>query len=59
MRGILITHLPDRAGISRSTFFYVMKGKVSPTVRWLDQVASALACDVADLLAKPARDSRH
>ncbi len=52
---ILITHLPDRAGVGRSSFFMVMKGRTSPTVRWLDQVAAALDCDVADLLAKASR----
>jgi len=51
-RGIPITHLPDRAGVSRSTMFGVLKGDVSPTVRWLKQLADALDCDVADLVAK-------
>jgi len=32
--------------------FGVLKGEVSPTVRWLKQLADALDCDVADLVAK-------
>jgi hypothetical protein len=51
-RGILITHLPDRAGLGRTNFFAVMNGKSSPTVRWVAQLARALACDPADLLAR-------
>ncbi len=51
-RDIMITHLPDRAGVGRSSFFMVMSGKTSPTVRWLAQVAAALDCDVADLITK-------
>ena len=51
-RGITLTHLPDRAGVGRSSFFNVMAGKSSPTVRWLSAIAHALDCDVADLTAK-------
>lgn len=54
-RGIAITHLPDLAGVGRSSFFNVLAGRGSPTVRWLQLVATALDADVADLTAKSRR----
>lgn len=54
-RRILVSHVPDRAGVSTSTFFGVMGGRVSPTVRWLQKVAHALDCDVVDLFARSHR----
>jgi DNA-binding Xre family transcriptional regulator len=51
-KGIVITYLPDHAGIGRSSFFAFTAGKNSPTIRWLAKIADALDCDVADLLKK-------
>ena len=52
-RKILLTHLPQRAGVSETHFFMVLRGDRSPTVRWLTQIAAVLECDVADLLKRP------
>lgn len=49
---IAVTHLPDRAAVSRSHFFEVMAGNKSPTLQWLGKIASALEVDVADFLQR-------
>lgn len=49
---IPVTHLPDRAGISRSHFFEVMAGRKSPTLKWLGKLAAALGVDAGDLVAQ-------
>jgi DNA-binding Xre family transcriptional regulator len=54
-RKMPLTHLPDRAGVTRSHFWAVLGGKKSPTLRWLKRVADTLDVDVADLLARRAR----
>jgi hypothetical protein len=41
-RKIRITHLPDRAGVSRSHFREIMACRKSPTLTWLKKVADAL-----------------
>jgi DNA-binding Xre family transcriptional regulator len=51
-RGIMLTYLPDHAGVGRSTFFAFTAGKHSPTLSWLAKIADALDVDVADLLRK-------
>ncbi len=51
-RSIAVTHLPDRAGVSRSHFFNVMGGRKSPTLRWIGLIADALEVDAADLIPK-------
>ena len=50
-----LSHLPDRAGVARSYFWEVMKGKKSPTLKWLNKVASAVDADVDDLVARDHR----
>jgi transcriptional regulator with XRE-family HTH domain len=52
-RGIPLTHLPDRAGVSRSHFWDVLAGRASPTLKWLARVASALDVPPAQLLEEP------
>jgi len=49
-RKIRVTHLPDRAGVSRSHFWEVMACRKSPTLSWLKKVADALDADAGDLL---------
>jgi hypothetical protein len=56
-RSIPISHVPDRAGVSRTHFWDVMAGRESPKVEWLAKVGYALGVDAGDLLA-PARPSR-
>jgi hypothetical protein len=52
-RGILLTHLPDRADLSRSHFWAVMKGSRSPTLGWVTKIAAALECsDPASLFVE-------
>ena len=53
-----VSHVADRAGVSRSHFFAVMSGERSPTLLWVEKVADALEIDGADLLAKPQRTTR-
>lgn len=48
--GIVLTHLPDRAGVSRAHFFNVLAGRKSPTLSWLAKVAAALGVDPLELL---------
>lgn len=55
-RKIPISHLPDRAGVSRSHFWDVMKGRASPTIEWLQQIAVALGVDVEELVKRSEDD---
>ena len=58
-RRIPVTHLPDRAAVSRSHFWDVMAGRKSPTLVWLGKVALALEIDAGELIGKnKARDSK-
>lgn len=54
-RGIALSHLPDRAVVSRSHFWDVLAGRKSPTLAWLAKVAAALDVDAGELVAAPAR----
>ena len=56
-RQIALTHLPDRAGVTRSHFWAVLRGEKSPTLRWLERLAKALNVDAAELLARRRRTS--
>jgi hypothetical protein len=47
---IPVTHLPDRAGVSRSHFWEVMAGNKSPTLKWLGKIAASLEVDASALL---------
>lgn len=47
--GFPVTHLPDRAGVSRSHFWDVMGLRRSPTVVWLHSVAEALDVELSAL----------
>lgn len=49
---ISLSHLPDRAGVSRAHFWDVLGGRKSPTVTWLRKVADALEVDGGDLLCR-------
>ncbi len=55
---IAVTHLPDRAAVSRSHFWDVMGLKKSPTLKWLKKVAEALEVDASELLAREAGHKR-
>ena len=58
-RGILITHLPDRAGVGAGHFWRVLNGTSSPTVAWLESIAAVLEVEVADLVAMPPKESER
>jgi transcriptional regulator with XRE-family HTH domain len=45
-----VSHLPDRAGVSRSHFWEVMAGHKSPTLKWLGKIAASLEVDASVLL---------
>jgi transcriptional regulator with XRE-family HTH domain len=47
---LALTHLADRAAVSRAELFNVLKGDRSPTLRWIEAIAKALDADIADLL---------
>jgi DNA-binding phage protein len=57
-REMPLTHLPDRAGVTRSHFWAVLAGKKSPTLRWLQHVAKALDVDVSELVVQRPRQRR-
>ncbi len=48
---LAITHVADRAGVSRAELFNVLGGEKSPTVRLLVKLADALEVDIAELFA--------
>jgi transcriptional regulator with XRE-family HTH domain len=50
-KGIALSHLPDRAELGRTMFWDVLRGKKSPTLRWMGKLAAALEVDVSELLA--------
>lgn len=47
---LAMSHLADRAGISRSSMWEVMSGRASPTLAWIQRVAEVLEVDPAKLL---------
>ena len=49
--GVLITHVPQRAGVSSSHFWAVLKGEKRPTVAWLRKLAAGLECDISELIS--------
>lgn len=55
---IPVSHLPDRAGVSRSHFWQVLSGEKSPTLRWLGRIAEALSADVEELLQRPEKPAK-
>jgi transcriptional regulator with XRE-family HTH domain len=64
-RGLVLSHVPDRAGVSRSHFWDVMQGRKSPTLEWVERISASLELDPAELLgppvteiARPSRGSR-
>jgi hypothetical protein len=49
---IPVTHLPDRAAVSRAHFWDVLACRKSPTLAWVTKVADALGVDPGELLSK-------
>jgi hypothetical protein len=50
--GVLLDTLDDRLnGVSRAHFWNVMKGRRSPTLRWIARLAVALEVDPSELIA--------
>lgn len=50
-KGLPLSHLADRAGVSRSHFWEVLRCGRSPTLSWLNEVAKVLEVDVVALLS--------
>lgn len=46
--------LCNMTGISRSNFYYIISGKVSPTLETLDRIADAMGVSLSELF-KPSR----
>ncbi len=45
-----MSHLADRAGVTRSHLWNVMAGRASPTVQWLAKIAAVLDVDPVALM---------
>lgn len=59
-KGVPMSHLADRAAISRSSLWEVTNGRASPTLDWVQRIAEALEVDPLDLLqGEPARLPRR
>lgn len=51
-RGITLTHVPDRGGLSRTHFYDVLAGRKWPTLKWLRDVAHVLNADVEEIVRR-------
>src|SRR5690606_20708785 len=49
-KGMPMSHVSARAGISRSSMWEVMNGRASPTLDWVQRVAEVLDVDPLELL---------
>lgn len=49
-RGMSYRQLGTRAGVSIASIYRVENGQTSPTITWLELVATALSIEVVDLL---------
>ena len=49
IKGMPLTVLADRAGMSRSELFAVMAGEIDPDLHWLRRLAEAMDVSLADL----------
>ncbi len=49
---ITLTHIPDRAGSSRTHFWDVLAGRKAPTIGWVEDIAKALEIDPGELFKK-------
>ena len=52
-KGITLTDLADRAGVSQAAFWSSMSGKTGPSIDYVAKVAAALDIDPGELLKKP------
>lgn len=51
---LTLSHLADLAGVGRSHYWDVMKGRASPTLKWVDKIAQALEVNADVLLSERA-----
>jgi transcriptional regulator with XRE-family HTH domain len=49
-RHLPLTHLADRAGVSRKQLWNVLNRDASPTLAWLSKIAAVLEVSILDLL---------
>ncbi len=49
---LTLTHIPDRAGSSRTHFWDVLAGRKAPTITWVEDIARALEVDPSELFKK-------
>jgi hypothetical protein len=54
---VILSHVPDRAGVSRSRFWDVLKGRKRPTLEWVEKVAVRLEVR-PELLLRPTGAAR-
>lgn len=52
--GLTQAELAQRAGLGQPAISLIEAGQANPTVQTLQQLADALGCSLADLLANPA-----
>lgn len=50
---IPLSHVADRAAVSRTNVFDVLAGRKSPTLSFLKKVADALGVDTSELVPAP------
>jgi transcriptional regulator with XRE-family HTH domain len=59
-RGMPMSHLAARAGISRSSLWEVMNGRASPTLDWVQRIAEVLEVEpLALMTGEPVRLPRR
>jgi transcriptional regulator with XRE-family HTH domain len=51
---LVLTHIPDRTGISQAQFWNILAGKHSPTLRVLLLIAEAMEVDISEFFAPDA-----
>ncbi len=52
-RKIPLSHVPDRAGLSRTYFWDILAGRKAPTFPWLEAISRVLEIDPVDLMRPP------
>ena len=51
-KGVPLDDIVARAGVARSHFYDVLAGRKSPTLTWIEKIATALDVDAVELLAR-------
>jgi len=57
VRGMPLSHVADRAGVTRSYFWRVLANRSSPTLAWLEKIGAVLGVDPGLLVAPKVRST--